>query len=145
MTSDSVIWRHQDLLSSNTLVWSKTFTKVSYNCNRNTKSKRNKEDIVSRFSNRTEVLKNQKFKSHLDTIVACIAFKRRCGMGVGKWMKLHCRHWDPKKRSRITELCKFSAAIYMNWELIKHNLQIQPWQRWMQEISASGNYTRQGI
>ena len=79
-------------------------------------------DIVSRFSNRTEVLKNQKFKSNLDTIVACIAFKRRCGMGVGKWMKLHCRHWDPKKRSRITELCKFSAAIYMNWELIKHNL-----------------------
>ena len=30
-------------------------------------------DIVSRFSNRIEVLKNQKFKSNLDTIVACIA------------------------------------------------------------------------
>ena len=31
-------------LSLNTLVWSKTFIKVPYNCNRNTKSKRNKED-----------------------------------------------------------------------------------------------------
>ena len=80
------------------------------------------KDIVNRFSNRTEVLKNQKFQSNLDTIVACIAFKRQCGMGIGKWMDLHCRHWDRRKRSRIIELCKFSAGIYRNWELIKHNL-----------------------
>ena len=80
------------------------------------------KDIVSRFSNRTERLKNDKFKSNLDTIVSCVAFKRSCGMGVGKWMGIHCTHWGQRKRSRIIELCRFSAGIFMNWESIIHNI-----------------------
>ena len=43
-------------------------------------------------------------------------------MGVGKWLKLHCAVWDQRKKSKIMELCKFSAGIFRNWDQIVHNL-----------------------
>ena len=40
-------------------------------------------DIVEGFVTRTTVLKQEKFQATLDTVVACVAFKRLCGTGVG--------------------------------------------------------------
>ena len=79
-------------------------------------------DIVEGFVTRTTVLKQEKFQATLDTVVACVAFKRLCGTGVGRWMRTNCPTWDDRKRNRIIEMCKFSAAIFKNWEVIKHNL-----------------------
>ena len=79
-------------------------------------------DIVEGFVTRTTVLKQEKFQATLDTVVACVAFKRLCGTGVGRWMRTNCPTWDDRKRNRIIEMCKFSAAIFRNWEAIKHNL-----------------------
>ena len=72
------------------------------------------KDVVDRFANKNERIRNEKFQNNLDTIVSCVAFKRSCGMGVGLWMNTNCPDWDRSKRARIIELCKFSAAIFMN-------------------------------
>ena len=80
------------------------------------------KNLVDRFAARTERIRNERFQNNLDTIVNCVAFKRSCGMGVGKWLKLHCAGWDQKKKSKIINLCKFSAGIFRNWDLIVHNL-----------------------
>ena len=44
------------------------------------------KNLVDRFAERTERLRNQRFQNNLDTIINCVAFKRSCGMGVGKWL-----------------------------------------------------------
>ena len=80
------------------------------------------KDVVDSFASKNERQRNEKFQNNLDTIVSCVAFKRSCNMSVGRWMTINCPDWDPRKRARIIELCKFSAGIYMNWPLIVHNL-----------------------
>ena len=80
------------------------------------------KDVVSGLTERTERLRNDRFQNNLDTIVSCVAFRRSCGMGVGKWLGIHCRQWSQRKRSKITELCKLSAGVFKNWDCIVHNL-----------------------
>ena len=80
------------------------------------------KEIVEGFSNRTDTLRNERFKSNLDTIVACVAFKRSCGIGVGRWLNIHHPDLDEKKKQKLKDLCKFSAGIFKNWDIIKHNL-----------------------
>ena len=79
-------------------------------------------NIVDRFASRTTALQHEKFRANLDLVVVCVAFKRSCGTGVGRWMNTNCPTWDGRKCDRIIEMCKFSAGIYKNWEVIKHNL-----------------------
>ena len=80
------------------------------------------KEIVEGFSNRSDTLRNERFKSNLDTIVACVAFKRSCGIGVGRWLNIHHPDLDEKKKQKLKDLCKFSAGIFKNWDIVKHNL-----------------------
>ena len=66
--------------------------------------------------------KNEKFKNLLDIVVSCVALKRSCGMGVGKWLNDHSHITEEKICARITEKCKLSATIFREWNTIVHNL-----------------------
>ena len=79
-------------------------------------------NLIIGLKQRSETNKNERFQNILDTVIACVAFKRLCGGGVGKWMTDHCQNLDPSVRASITERCKFSAAIFMKWDIIVHNL-----------------------
>ena len=79
-------------------------------------------NLIIGLKQRSETNKNERFQNILDTVIACVAFKRLCGGGVGKWMTDHCQNLDERVRASITERCKFSAAIFMKWDIIVHNL-----------------------
>merc|ERR1712039_916863 len=66
--------------------------------------------------------KNEKFKNLLDIVVSCVALKRSCCMGVGKWLNDHSHITEEKIRARITEKCRLSATIFREWNTIVHNL-----------------------
>jgi hypothetical protein len=80
------------------------------------------KDLVIALKRNSEIHRNNRFQNTLDTIIACVSFKRLCGTGVGKWLGDHYQNLDPRLRASITERCKLSAAIFMNWDTIVHNL-----------------------
>jgi hypothetical protein len=80
------------------------------------------KDLIIALKQQSETQRNNRFQNTLDTIIACVSFKRLCGTGVGKWLGEHCPDLDPRVSATITERCKLSAAIFMNWGTIVHNL-----------------------
>ena len=80
------------------------------------------KDLVIGLKRISNTRKDGRFRNILDTVVQCVALKRMCGTGVGKWLNEHCPDIAENVCASITEQCKFSATIFKLWETIVHNL-----------------------
>ena len=80
------------------------------------------KDSVIELTRISSAQKDGRFRNILDTVVQCVALKRMCGTGVGKWLNENCPDIAENVRASITEQCKFSATIFRLWDAIVHNL-----------------------
>ena len=74
--------------------------------------------IIVGLDNVKERLREEKWTTTKTTIIACVALKRKCGGQVGVWLAAK----GHPKSARLTELCKWSAAVYRDWDFIVHVL-----------------------
>ena len=74
--------------------------------------------IILGLENVKERVLDEKWAQTKRTIIACVAFKRKCGGRVGVWL---AEKGHPQ-RTKITEMCKWAAAVYKDWDTIVHLL-----------------------
>ena len=74
--------------------------------------------IIMGLENVKERLRDDKWATTKRTIIACVALKRKCGCQVGVWL---AEKGNPH-RAKITEMCKWAAAVYRDWDKIVHLL-----------------------
>ncbi len=78
-------------------------------------------NVIVGLENIGERHRENRWQNTMDTIIACVALKRQCGGQVGRWLQNN-RVANETVRARITEKCKWSAAIFRDWENIVHFL-----------------------
>lgn len=71
-------------------------------------------NVIENLENTNERRREHKWKNTKDIIIACVTLKQLCGGQVGRWLN----NQNHPNKNRITELCKWSAAVYKDWDEI---------------------------